>query len=38
MNRRDFNLALGAGALGVFNIGTAWAQQAPALADAPLFD
>jgi iron(III) transport system substrate-binding protein len=34
MNRRGFNFALGAGALGVFNIGTAWAQQTPALATA----
>ena len=34
MNRRGFNSTLGAGALGIFNIGTAWAQQAPALTAA----
>jgi len=34
MNRRDFNLALGAGLVTGFSIGTAWAQQAPALAAA----
>ena len=34
MNRRGFNFVLGASALGAFKIGTAWAQQAPALAAA----